>query len=64
MKIFNTLSGKKEVFEPIEDNKIRMYICGMTVYDDTHIGHARTFLSFDLIAVSYTHLTLPTNREV
>ena len=49
MKIFNTLSGKKEVFEPIEDNKIRMYICGMTVYDDTHIGHARTFLSFDLI---------------
>ena len=49
MKIFNTLSGKKEVFEPIEDNKIRMYVCGMTVYDDTHIGHARTFLSFDLI---------------
>jgi cysteinyl-tRNA synthetase len=49
MKIFNTLSGKKEVFEPIEDNKIQMYICGMTVYDDTHIGHARTFLSFDLI---------------
>ena len=49
MKIFNTLSGKKEIFEPIEDNKIRMYICGMTVYDNTHIGHARTFLSFDLI---------------
>ena len=49
MKIFNTLSGKKEIFEPIEDNKIRMYVCGMTVYDDTHIGHARTFLSFDLI---------------
>ena len=49
MRIFNTLSGKKEIFEPIEDNKIRMYVCGMTVYDDTHIGHARTFLSFDLI---------------
>ena len=49
MKIFNTLSGKKEFFEPIEDNKIRMYVCGMTVYDDTHIGHAKTFLSFDLI---------------
>ena len=49
MKIFNTLSGKKEIFEPIEENKIRMYVCGMTVYDDTHIGHARTFLSFDLI---------------
>ncbi len=49
MKIFNTLSGKKENFVPIEDNKIKMYVCGMTVYDDTHIGHARTFLSFDLI---------------
>ena len=49
MKIFNTLSGKKEEFKPIESNMIRMYICGMTVYDDTHIGHARTFLSFDLI---------------
>ena len=34
MKIFNTLSGKKEVFEPIQENKIRMHICGMTVYDD------------------------------
>jgi cysteinyl-tRNA synthetase len=49
VKIFNTLSGKKEHFEPIEKNNIRMYVCGMTVYDDTHIGHARTFLSFDLI---------------
>ncbi len=49
MKIFNTLSGKKEEFQPIESNIVRMYICGMTVYDDTHIGHARTFLSFDLI---------------
>ena len=49
MKIFNTLSGKKENLVPIEENKIKMYVCGMTVYDDTHIGHARTFISFDLI---------------
>ena len=49
MKIFNTLSGKKEAFKPIDEKSVRMYICGMTVYDDTHIGHARTFLSFDLI---------------
>ena len=49
MKIFNSLSGKKETLVPIEDNNIRMYVCGMTVYDDTHIGHARTFVSFDLI---------------
>ena len=43
MKVFNTLSGKKENLVPIEENKIKMYVCGMTVYDDTHIGHARTF---------------------
>ena len=49
MRIFNTLSGKKEAFKPIDEKSVRMYICGMTVYDDTHIGHARTFLSFDLI---------------
>ena len=49
MRIFNTLSGKKEAFKPIHENSVRMYICGMTVYDDTHMGHARTFLSFDLI---------------
>ena len=49
MKVFNTLSGKKENLVPIEENKIKMYVCGMTVYDDTHIGHARTFISFDLI---------------
>tara|TARA_B100000927_G_scaffold55141_1_gene42112 strand:+ start:537 stop:1907 length:1371 start_codon:yes stop_codon:yes gene_type:complete len=49
LRIFNTLSGKKEAFKPIDENSVRMYICGMTVYDDTHIGHARTFLSFDLI---------------
>tara|TARA_B100001121_G_scaffold80101_1_gene71037 strand:+ start:581 stop:1951 length:1371 start_codon:yes stop_codon:yes gene_type:complete len=49
LRIFNTLSGKKEAFKPIDENSVRMYICGMTVYDDTHMGHARTFLSFDLI---------------
>ena len=49
MRIFNTLTGSKDLFEPLENNKIKMYICGMTVYDDTHIGHARTFVSFDVI---------------
>ena len=49
MKIFNTLSGNKDTLVPLKDNLIKMYICGMTVYDDTHIGHARTFLSFDVI---------------
>ena len=49
MKIYNTLTGKKETLETLEPNRIKMYVCGMTVYDHTHIGHARTFLCFDLI---------------
>ena len=49
MKIFNSLSGKKENLEPLEKGKVSIYVCGMTVYDDCHIGHARTFLSFDMI---------------
>ena len=49
MNIFNSLSGKKEDLSPAENGKISIYVCGMTVYDDCHIGHARTFLSFDMI---------------
>ena len=49
LKIYNTLSGKKEVFTPIEANKVRMYVCGMTVYDYCHIGHARVMVGFDVI---------------
>jgi len=49
VKIFNSQTGRKEKLVPLDGEKIRMYICGMTVYDDTHIGHARTFLCFDLI---------------
>jgi len=49
VKIFNSQTGKKEKLTPLDGEQVRMYICGMTVYDDTHIGHARTFLCFDLI---------------
>ena len=49
MKIFNSQTGKKEKLIQLDGEQVRMYICGMTVYDDTHIGHARTFLCFDLI---------------
>ena len=55
MKIYSTLSGKKENLETLEPNRIKMYVCGMTVYDDSHIGHARTFLSFDLIVRYLRH---------
>lgn len=48
-RLFNTLSGRKEDFEPLEKKKIRMYVCGVTVYDDCHIGHARSAIIFDTI---------------
>ncbi len=47
--IHNTVSGEKEVFEPIEPGHVRMYVCGVTVYADSHIGHARSYVSFDVM---------------
>ncbi len=49
MKIQNTLSGKKEEFTPLHGRKVNMYVCGVTPYDASHLGHARTFVSFDAI---------------
>ena len=49
IKIFNTFTSKKENFKPITENHIKMYVCGMTVYDDCHVGHARVLIVFDLI---------------
>ncbi len=48
--IYNTLSKKKELFEPAQPGKVRMYVCGPTVYDSCHIGHARSVIVFDVIA--------------
>ena len=48
--IYNTLSGKKERFEPLEPGKVNMYVCGPTVYDSSHIGHARSVVVFDVIS--------------
>ena len=50
LKIFNTLTREKEVFKPIHEGKVGMYVCGVTVYDLCHIGHGRTFVCFDVIA--------------
>ncbi|OOF64589.1 cysteine--tRNA ligase [Rodentibacter sp. Ppn85] len=50
LKIFNTLTREKEIFKPIRENNVGMYVCGVTVYDLCHIGHGRTFVSFDVIA--------------
>jgi len=49
LQIYNTLSRKKEVFEPIDKNNVRLYVCGMTVYDFCHIGHARVLIVFDVV---------------
>jgi len=50
LKIHNSLSRKKEQFTPIEPGKVRMYVCGMTVYDYCHLGHARVMVVFDMVA--------------
>ncbi|MDF1524800.1 MAG: cysteine--tRNA ligase [bacterium] len=50
LRVYNTLSGKKEEFKPISPPKVGMYACGVTVYDYCHIGHARASVAFDVIA--------------
>ena len=54
--IYNTLSRKKEVFEPLNPPFVGMYVCGPTVYSDVHLGNCRTFVSFDLIYRYLLHL--------
>ena len=49
LRVYNSLSGKKEVFEPLNQPFVGMYVCGPTVYSDVHLGNVRTFLSFDVI---------------
>lgn len=53
--IYNTKAQQKEVFKPIDPNKIGIYVCGITVYDYCHIGHARTFVAFDIIVRYLKH---------
>jgi cysteinyl-tRNA synthetase len=53
LQIFNTLTGKKEPFTPLKEGEVRIYVCGITVYDSSHIGHARSLLTFD---VAYRYL--------
>lgn len=49
LELYNTLTGKKETFQPLEPGKARVYVCGVTVYDLTHIGHARSLVVFDVL---------------
>lgn len=50
LKLHNTLTRSKQDFKPIQPNKVRMYVCGMTVYDFCHLGHARVMVVFDMVA--------------
>lgn len=49
MQLYNTMSGKKEDFTPLDGHTVRMYVCGITPYDTTHMGHAMAYLTFDVI---------------
>ena len=56
LQIYNTLSGKKEKFEPLHENFVGMYVCGPTLYSEPHMGNMRTFINFDLIYRYLLHL--------
>src|SRR5437763_972293 len=56
LTIYNTLTRRKEPFEPREENRVSMYVCGPTVYDYPHIGHAKSYIAFDLVVRYLRHL--------
>ncbi|MEM7557309.1 MAG: class I tRNA ligase family protein, partial [Cyanobacteria bacterium P01_A01_bin.84] len=49
LKIYNTLTRRKETFQPLEPGKVKMYCCGVTVYDYCHLGHARSYIIWDTV---------------
>ncbi len=54
--LYNSLTNKKELFEPVKDGYVGMYVCGPTVYSNVHLGNVRTFMSFDMIYRYFLHL--------
>jgi cysteinyl-tRNA synthetase len=56
IKVYNTLSGEKELFKPINEGHVGMYVCGPTVYSNVHLGNVRTFMSFDMVFRYLKHL--------
>ena len=56
LKIYNSLSGEKEIFKPLVPGRIGMYVCGPTVYSNVHLGNCRTFISFDIVFRYLKHL--------
>jgi cysteinyl-tRNA synthetase len=49
LSLYNSLTNQKEIFKPIKPKEVRLYVCGMTVYDFCHLGHARVMVIFDVI---------------
>ena len=49
LKVYNSLTREQEEFVPLEKNKVKMFVCGQTVYDDAHLGHAKTYVQFDIV---------------
>ncbi len=66
LRIYNSLTRKKEEFKPIRSDKVGMYVCGVTIYDLCHIGHGRTFVAFDMIAryLRYSGYNLEYHRNI
>ena len=56
LKIYNSIKGEKEIFKPILEDNVGMYVCGPTVYSNVHLGNVRTFMSFDFIYRTLVHL--------
>ena len=56
LKIYNSLLGKKDLFIPIDNKNVGMYVCGPTVYNNAQLGNCRTFISFDLIYSYLQHI--------
>ncbi len=56
IKIYNTLTRKKEVFKPLSEGYVGIYVCGPTVYSNAHLGNVRTFLAFDVLFRYFKHL--------
>ncbi|MGI2260881.1 cysteine--tRNA ligase [Shewanella sp. GXUN23E] len=63
LKIYNSISRQKEEFKPIHPGKVGMYVCGVTIYDLCHIGHGRTFVSFDMIVRYLRYLGYDVNFQ-
>ncbi len=49
MKLYNTLTGKTQDFVPADGNRVKMYVCGVTPYSATHVGHALSYVAFDVL---------------